>query len=782
MNKICIGIPFHAEPERLLSTLASVRANTGGEFQLVLLPDGPDAATAGALAAHRDLTQLTTVQPSGGAACFNRLAQFNDAGVILLLENGALVGSGWLDYLLSALQADPRNGLVGPSTNRSWNEQGVFSPSEPAPDDVTSAAAEAGRRRGTAVRTLEPLYSLGDFCYCVRREVIEAIGFADEGYGLGPCWEMDYNIRAARAGWRGVWACAAYVHRAPFTIRRQRDEARLFESSKRRYQDKFCGGRLRGEKTDYRIHCRGDACPNFAPANIIQINNPATPAPPLTPTPATLLSTGSVQVVGEEPLVSCIMPTCNRLGFAREAVRCFLRQDYPNLELVIVDDGTDPVTPVLPEDARLRPIRLTEKRNVGAKRNIACTSALGEFILHWDDDDWYPPDRVSRQIAALRTGQVEICGTSTLFYYDGATRRAWRYRYSSGGRPWVAGNTLAYRKSWWTGHPFPEIQVGEDSRFVWAAPPGAVCDLAAPELCVSRIHSGNTSRKLTSGTYWQECIVAELESLLGKEWPLFLSAAVSGPGSGDTPLVSCIMPTFNRRPFLELALESFSRQDYAAKELVVVDDGSDIVRDIVEGVPSVRYLHLPARTSIGEKRNRACAVAEGAIIAHWDDDDWYAPNRLRQQIVPLLSSQADLTGLENSCLLELATGRFWRTRADLHRRMFMGDVHGGTLVYWKQLFLDGLRYPPICLAEDAAFILGALRARKRLLRLPNDGMFVYVRHGNNVWQFQPGNFLDPAGWETILSPHGFSAERLSAYQNAASVQNSRSTVIGPVSF
>ena len=51
--------------------------------------------------------------------------------------------------------------------------------------------------------------------------------------------EMDYNIRAARAGWRGVWACGAYVYRPPFTGRRAKDERRLFEANKRRYQDKF---------------------------------------------------------------------------------------------------------------------------------------------------------------------------------------------------------------------------------------------------------------------------------------------------------------------------------------------------------------------------------------------------------------------------------------------------------------------------------------------------------------------------------------------------------------
>src|SRR5262249_26252303 len=123
-------------------------------------------------------------------------------------------------------------------------------------------------------RPLTPLHSLADFCYAVRREVIDAIGPADEGYGLGPCWEMDYNVRADRAGFRGVWACGVYVYRAVFTGRRQRDEAAHFKANTRRYQDKFSGQRLRGLKTDYRPHCRGDDCPHFAPPNLIALGRP----------------------------------------------------------------------------------------------------------------------------------------------------------------------------------------------------------------------------------------------------------------------------------------------------------------------------------------------------------------------------------------------------------------------------------------------------------------------------------------------------------------------------
>src|SRR5262245_30580472 len=444
MKNVCVGIHVHAEPDRLRATLASMAMAGQTGFELLLLPDGPDAATVAALSQLNHLPQFGTVEPRGVAACFNRLAANSKARVLVLLESGAQVGPGWLERLSKALAADSRNGLAGPSTNQAWNEQGVFPNAGGAAADIARVAREAAERFGDQCRTLEPLYSLADFCYAVRREVIDEIGAANENYWLGPCWEMDYNIRASRARWRGVWACAAFVWRAPFTARRRLEESRRFETSKRLYQDNFCGARLRGAKADYRSHCRGDECPNFAPAELIRIRRPLPErAPDLEPPPAVSLQDSS------EPLVSCIMPTCDRRSFVPQAIRCFQRQDYRNLELVIVDDGVDRISDRIPEDSRIRYFRPDHKLTVGAKRNFACAQSRGEFIIHWDDDDWYPAWRVRAQISAMAERDADLCGSSQLYYFDPAAGRAWIYQYAGGGAAWVAGNTLAYRRGFW---------------------------------------------------------------------------------------------------------------------------------------------------------------------------------------------------------------------------------------------------------------------------------------------------------------------------------------------
>jgi glycosyltransferase involved in cell wall biosynthesis len=443
-----------------------------------------------------------------------------------------------------------------------------------------------------------------------------------------------------------------------------------------------------------------------------------------------------------------------------------MRQDYPNLELLVIDDGTDPVADCVPESENIRYLRLNQKMTIGAKRNFACERSRGEFIVHWDDDDWYPSRRVSAQVAALVDSGADLCGTSHLSYYDPATEQAWEYRYAAPGAAWVAGNTLAYRKSFWARNKFPNIQVGEDSRFIWNSANKTICDLRDPTLCVAMVHSGNTSRKETGGIYWHKQPSENLCSLLGDDG-YFYRTPEAAP-TAAWPLVSCIMPTYNRRAFVPQALQYFLRQDYPNRELIIVDDGTDAIGDLAENLPGVRYLRLPARKSIGAKRNLACQHAQGEIVAHWDDDDWYSSDRLRYQVEPILAGKADLTGLENAFVLELPGGEFWTTNAQLHQRLFVGDVHGGTLVYRKELLAQGLRYPETNLAEDAYLLRSAIKRGKRLLRLANPGVFVYVRHGTNAWrEFAPGRFINPAGWQRIEAPPIFPAAMLASYKAAA---------------
>jgi glycosyltransferase involved in cell wall biosynthesis len=491
-------------------------------------------------------------------------------------------------------------------------------------------------------------------------------------------------------------------------------------------------------------------------------------------------------------LVSCIMPTYNRREFIPRAIQYFLRQDYAPKELIIVDDGTDPIGDLVPQDDRIRYFRLNEKISVGAKRNRACEAARGDLIAHWDDDDWHAPQRLRYQIESLQREHADVCGLNRLLFYDAINDRAWRYVYPAQRRFWLSGSSLLYTRSFWAAHRFADLNVGEDARFVWSGARAHMIALPDHTFHIGVIHAHNVSPKRTNSAYWQAIDLAEIERIMGDDLsqlrvtttslsrinlrlkaddnppllPLDSHPAGAPLNQPSLPLISCIMPTFNRRAFIPLAIQHFLAQNYPNRELVIIDDGDDAVGDLVGAVPNVRYIRLHQRMTIGAKRNLACREARGELIAQWDDDDWYASDRLSYQARPILDGEADLTGLENTYMLELPAGHFWTTQPQLHQRMFVGDVHGGTLVFRKNLLNNGLRYPEVNLAEDAGLLKQALRRGKRLARLPNPGVFVYVRHGENAWQFAPGKFIDPQGWRTIDPPATFSSEALIAYQTA----------------
>lgn len=256
------------------------------------------------------------------------------------------------------------------------------------------------------------------------------------------------------------------------------------------------------------------------------------------------------------PLVSCIMPTYNRRKFVPVAVNYFLRQDYPNRELIIIDDGNDSVADLLPENHRkcgIRYIRLDKKHSVGAKRNIGCAEASGKIIAHWDDDDWMAPHRLSLQTQTLLDSSSDVCGSNRLLYYDTSNRKAWEYRYPSDQRFWLSGNTLCYRRAFWKNHHFDDIDIGEDALFVWKGDPEQMSLMNHGHFHVGIIHDANASPKKTQGVWWRTVPVERVKRLLKKDWFFYDREPHTGPVIQSPPEVK---PLESYRPAASSALRN----------------------------------------------------------------------------------------------------------------------------------------------------------------------------------------------------------------------------------
>ena len=219
-----------------------------------------------------------------------------------------------------------------------------------------------------------------------------------------------------------------------------------------------------------------------------------------------------------EPLVSCVMATADRADFVPQAIEYFFRQDYPNRELIIVDDGAESIAPFVPGDPRIRYVRLEDRRTMGAKHNLACELARGDVICHWDDDDWNADWRLSYQVEQLlQTPTMTLSGLSNLLYYEPKTGRAAQYIYPPNSGRWVSGNTLCYRKAFWQSHRFPDMNEGADTIFVWSLTDAHVQALEDNSFFVAIVHPGNTSPKRMHGFGWHDCDGGRVTALLSAD-------------------------------------------------------------------------------------------------------------------------------------------------------------------------------------------------------------------------------------------------------------------------
>ena len=171
------------------------------------------------------------------------------------------------------------------------------------------------------------------------------------------------------------------------------------------------------------------------------------------------------------PLVSCIMPTANRQKYIPFAVDYFLNQDYPDRELVIIDDGRESILSLLPDDPKISYFFTAPLGTIGTKRNYACEKARGDIIVHWDDDEWYATDWISKQVKSLLSSGADITGIEFVNYYSPITDIFWigsALNRNNPSRPhqWLNGPTIAYWKKFWKQYPFKDLQVGEDDAFV----------------------------------------------------------------------------------------------------------------------------------------------------------------------------------------------------------------------------------------------------------------------------------------------------------------------------
>jgi len=147
------------------------------------------------------------------------------------------------------------------------------------------------------------------------------------------------------------------------------------------------------------------------------------------------------------PFISICTPTFNRRPFILNLIKCVDSQTYPKdkMEWIIVDDGTDKIEDLVSDHPLVSYFKFDKKLTLGKKRNVMHNKARGSIIVYMDDDDYYPPERVSHAVETLIKNPTVLCaGSSEMYIYFKDTNQM--VQFGPYGPNHATAGTFAFRK------------------------------------------------------------------------------------------------------------------------------------------------------------------------------------------------------------------------------------------------------------------------------------------------------------------------------------------------
>ncbi len=171
------------------------------------------------------------------------------------------------------------------------------------------------------------------------------------------------------------------------------------------------------------------------------------------------------------PYISVVTPTYNRHKFLPNLIYQFQYQDYPadRMELIILDDSKVPCEfqESLMSDDRIKYhwLELDQPLNISDKRNRTNELAKGDIIICMDDDDYYPPTRVSHAVESLVNSDREIAGsTNSIIFYLKLNKIMFIGPFLDSH---VVNNTMACKRSYLDNHRYETAKnnQGEERSF-----------------------------------------------------------------------------------------------------------------------------------------------------------------------------------------------------------------------------------------------------------------------------------------------------------------------------
>lgn len=179
----------------------------------------------------------------------------------------------------------------------------------------------------------------------------------------------------------------------------------------------------------------------------------------------------------------------------------------------------------------------------------------------------------------------------------------------------------------------------------------------------------------------------------------------------------------NRPALIPRVIAQWQAQDYADRELVIVQNADESPAPVPAGIVSVI---APAGTLLGAKLNLGIAAAKGDLFHKWDDDDLYEPGFLARGVSALADGNADFCTWARN-LLQFPT----------ETRVILWFGVGGSSIFTRKLAAK-CQYRNAASDVDGGLVQDMGRAGFRAIGVSNSpSLFTYVRDGNNLWKTMP---------------------------------------------
>ena len=196
---------------------------------------------------------------------------------------------------------------------------------------------------------------------------------------------------------------------------------------------------------------------------------------------------------GAVPLVSVVCPTYNRRAFLPFMLGQYRRMDYPNQELVVLDDSPASNADLFEGLTDVRYIYDPNKCNIAQKRQRLNDLARGQYILCMDDDDVQHPERIRHSVDALQSSGRALAGATCLFVYYKDLKQV--YKFGPYADFHGTHGTMCYTKAYAAAHGYDSTRThAEEAQFTKDfTEPMAQLDPLKTILCVA--HGANTFDK-----------------------------------------------------------------------------------------------------------------------------------------------------------------------------------------------------------------------------------------------------------------------------------------------